>query len=381
MKKIWLFLGGGVLVVFIAAIVLFFVVNNQFKPEKTVDSFNQAVKDEDLETLEKLIEPDDENLEIDKHSLKAFIAYLQTNNKSYQSIKDGFKKQIEDEDFSTTDEQITLFEDGKKMGIFPDYKLRVKGVNVKVKGDNDEEQLNLGLADADYPLELAEEEDDLYGPLLPGEYTVEATVQNNLGTFKNEEKLDLWDDSSVSFLIDNEELASESEDVQKDIINATNQFNEDMAVYVTSEFDVDEFTNVTDDFKSSLIGLDTSFELNKEYIKEMESQFEKTIVDLDSIDLSQFDDEWEADATMLVSYKERIQLEDEDDFEDISYTELREFSMTYDPEEEIWVIEDYYAEDADESDSDSWDNKEEMKMEDSKLHKWSDDENEAESYI
>src|SRR5699024_6655400 len=68
MKKIWLFLGGGVLVVFIAAIVLFFVVNNQFKPDKTVDSFNQAVKDEDLETLEKLIEPDDENLEIDKHS-------------------------------------------------------------------------------------------------------------------------------------------------------------------------------------------------------------------------------------------------------------------------------------------------------------------------
>src|SRR5699024_2507040 len=135
------------------------------------------------------------------------------------------------------------------------------------------------------------------------------------GTFKNEEKLDLWDDSSVSFLIDNEELASESEDVQKDIINATNQFNEDMAVYVTSEFDVDEFTNVTYDFKSSLIGLDTSFELNKEYIKEMESQFEKTIVDLDSIDLSQIDEEWEADATMLVSYKERRQLEDEADFE------------------------------------------------------------------
>src|SRR5699024_3510458 len=207
--------------------------------------------------------------------------------------------------------------------------------------------------DADYPLELAEEEDDLYGPLLPRDYTAEATVQNNMGTFKNEEKLDLCDDSSLSSLIDIEELASEREDVQKDIIKATNQFNEDMAIYVTSEFDVDEFTNVTDDFKSSLIGLDTSFELNKEYIKEMESQFEKTIVDLDSIDLSQFDDEWEADATMLVSYKERIQLEDEDDFEDISYTELREFSMTYDLEEEIWVIEDYYDEDADESESDS----------------------------
>lgn len=335
MKKIWLILGGGVLVVFIAAIVLFFVLNNQFKPEKTISAFNQAVKDEDLETLEKLIEPDDENLEVDEHSLKAFITYLQNNNKSYQSIKDGFKKQIEDEEFSTSDEPITLFEDGKKMGIFPEYKLKVTGVNVKVKGDNDEEQLNLGLADADSSLELVEEEDDLYGPLLPGEYTVEANVQNNLGTFKTEEKLDLWDDSSVSFLIDNEELASESEDVQKDIINATNQFNEDMAVYVTSEFDVDEFTNVTDDFKSSLIGLDTSFELSKEYIKEMESQFEKTIVDLDSIDLSQFDDEWEADATMVVSYKERIQLEDEKDFEDVSYTELREFSMTYDPEEEI----------------------------------------------
>src|SRR5699024_4730773 len=136
--------------------------------------------------------------------------------------------------------------------MLPDYKLRAKGDREKAKGDNDDEQLNLDFTDADYPLELEEQEDNLYVRLLPDVYTVEATVPNKLGTLKNEEELDLWDDSSVSFLIDNEEVASESEDVQKDIINATNQFNEDMAVYVTSEFDVDEFTNVTDDFKSSL---------------------------------------------------------------------------------------------------------------------------------
>lgn len=381
MRKLSIILGGSLVVVIALVIGLFFVINHQFKPEKTVQTFHKAIEDGDTDKLQKIIVPNDEDIEVNETSIKALIRYLQANNESNQDIKDGFKKQMNEGDFSVSNKQLSLFEDGKRMGIFPNYKIKAKGVHIKVKGQDDEDKSALSVKELEGSLNPVEDEANLYEALLPGEYEMEATVQNELGTFETEEKVELWGDSDVSFLIDNEKLALESEDVQKAIINAANQFNEDMSVYVTSGFDVDEFTNVTDEFKSSLTDLDVSFELNQDYIAEMESQFEKNIIDLDSIDLSQFEDEWEAEVSMLVSYKERIQLEDQDDFVDVSYTELRDFYLSYDLDEAAWVIEDFYGEDADESDTDNWENKEEIKMEDSKLHKWSDDDDKSGSYI
>lgn len=372
MNKRWLIFSGGAVALIIAAFITYIVIANQFKPEKTVDTFHQAIEDDDADTLKELIHSDEKDVAINKESLTAFINYLKANNESYQVIKEGLNKQIDKEDFTSAALQINLFEDGKALGIFPTYKLKVTTVNLNVKGLEDGDKIILDMEGQKKPLEKIDEKKDIYGPILPGEYNIEATIQNNLGSFSKEKKTDVWGSTDVSFLIDQEKLARDSEDIQKDLINAANEFNENLSVYVTSGFDINEFMNITDDLKENLNLLDNNFKLMEDYIEEIESQFLKSIVKMDEIDLIHFDGDWQAEVTMLVSYKERIKFE-EADFEDLSYTELRNFILIYDLDNKKWIIDDFSGEKADESDTDDWDHKEEINIDDPPLRRWSKD--------
>src|SRR5699024_11777626 len=82
----------------------------------------------DLSTIKEMIEPDEKGAKVNKKSLSAFTSYLKENNESYQVIKDGFKKQIENEDFTPSSAQVSLVSDGKTLGMFPNFKLNVETV-------------------------------------------------------------------------------------------------------------------------------------------------------------------------------------------------------------------------------------------------------------
>src|SRR5699024_11778347 len=101
--------------------------------------------------------------------------------------------------------KVSLGSDGKTLGMFPNVKLNVETVNVKVKGAEDDNEVSLAVEGFDKPLEEVEEDEDIYGPLIPGEYNVEATVQNELGDFEKDEETEMWGDKEVSFQIDNKE--------------------------------------------------------------------------------------------------------------------------------------------------------------------------------
>src|SRR5699024_10708752 len=163
----------------------------------------------------------------------------------------------------------------------------------------------------------------------------------------------------------------------KDIVNAANEFNENMSVYVTSGFDTNEFTNVSDELKESLDLYDTQgdFEMIKDYIEKIESQFLKAIVNVEDMDMSQFDGDWQTEISMILSYDEKMKLEGKSfaavyeinlqnqyllissfhhteismivsydekmklegtGFEDLSHTLLRNFWLVYDADEEKW---------------------------------------------
>src|SRR5699024_10316038 len=153
--------------------------------------------------------------------------------------------------------QVSLDSDGKTMGMFPNFKLNVETVNVKVKGAEDDNDISLAIEGFDKPLEEVEDDGNIYGRLFPGVYYVEATIQYELGEVEKDEDTEAWRDTEVSFLIDNEEIVQGDENIQKDIVNAANEFNENMSVYVTSGFDTNEFTNVSDELKESLDLYDT----------------------------------------------------------------------------------------------------------------------------
>src|SRR5699024_4390413 len=147
MNKRWLIFGGGGAAVLLVVIlsVAYFVMANQHKPEKTVAAFNEAVKEDDLSTIKEMTEPDEKGAKVNKKSLSAFTSYLKENNESYQVIKDGYKKQIENEDFTPSSAQVSLVSDGKTLGMLSNFKLNVETVNVKVKGAEDDNEVSLAL--------------------------------------------------------------------------------------------------------------------------------------------------------------------------------------------------------------------------------------------
>src|SRR5699024_9838212 len=369
-----LIIGGSLVAILI---VLFFtvftIIANQYKPIKTVEAFNEAVENNDIETLKQLMKPNEKDAEMNKEALSAFSKYLQANNESYQVIKNGFEKQIEDDDFKSSNLQVSLIKDGKKMGIFPNYKMKVNTVHLKVKGNEDSDKVSLAIVDSDDSINQADEEEAIYGPIIPGEYNIETKVTNDLEKFTNKEKIDAWGDADVSFVVDSEKMARQDKAIQKSLIDAGNQFNEDMSVYVTSNFEADKFTNISDELKDNLFFYDAGLEIPEDYVKNIESQYLKAIVNMDEIDLTYFDGEWNAEVTMFVFYDEKITFTENKEVEDLSYVELRDFSFIFDQDKKQWIIEDVMGENMDESEVDDWENKEEIKIKDPPLRKWTKD--------
>lgn len=373
MNKRLIIFGGSAALIIVAVLITFTVISKQHQPEKTVEAFNEAIKDKDVDTLKDLIEPDEKNVEINKASLSALINYLQANNDSYQLLKESFKQQIESDDFTSSQEQLNLFEDDKTMGLFQNYKFNVKTVNLKAKGRNSGDKVNLAIEGSKKALDTVDEDEDLYGPVLPGEYNMEATIINKLGKFNEDKKVDVWGNSDVSFLIDSEKLARENDNIQEDIINASNQFNGDMSAYVASGFEVDKFKNVTNDFKDDYIPVDNDFEIIEEYVENIESRFKEAIVNMDELNLTQFDGEWEAEVEVFVSYNESLKMKGEKK-EDLSYEELRNISLIYDEEDEKWMVDDFTIELFDKSKAEKWENKKEIKIDDSQKYEYSKEE-------
>ncbi|HWL26414.1 MAG TPA: hypothetical protein VNR38_22115 [Ureibacillus sp.] len=366
MKKIWLLAIPAVVVLTIITVVL---IQQNNRPKQVVEAFEQAVDQKKPEQLKDILLVDNKKAEIDESSLKAFVTYLNANYNSYQVIKDSLEEQLEKQEYNMTNQQISLVEDGKRFGVFTDYKLKVKTGYIKVTGLSEEDQVTLSVDKTKDSLMKSEEE--LYGPLLPGTYDVRLTVKNTLGTFLEKRKVEVWGGSKqVSLLVDDSDLAQKDKGVQQNVLAALDVFNNDLIVFQTNNYETKHFTNVTDEVREVTAFAKYDFEFYKEYVDEIQMQYLGAVVNLDDLDINHFNDEWVAEVTALVSYKNKMKVRDMKGFEDISYKTVRTYKMKYDEKSKKWLIADLEGIKADGSESDDWENKTELKNEDSPVMKW-----------
>ncbi|MFB5281587.1 hypothetical protein [Peribacillus sp. Hz7] len=366
MKKIWLLAIPAVVMLTIITVVL---IQQNNRPKQVVEAFEQAVDQKKPEQLKDILLVDNKKAEIDESSLKAFVTYLNANYNSYQVIKDSLEEQLEKQEYNMTNQQISLVEDGKRFGLFTDYKLKVKTGYIKVTGLSEEDQVTLSVDKTKDSLIKSEEE--LYGPLLPGAYDVRLTVKNTLGTFLEKRKVEVWGGSKqVSLLVDDSDLAQKDKGVQQNVLAALDVFNNDLIVFQTNNYETKHFTNVTDEVREVTAFAKYDFEFYKEYVDEIQMQYLGVVVNLDDLDINRFNDEWLAEVTALVSYKNKMKVRDMEGFEDISYKTVRTYKMKYDEKSKKWLIADLEEIKADGSESDDWENKTELKNEDSPVMKW-----------
>lgn len=367
-NKKWLIPAGAAFVVLVAMVIVFLTLKQQYKPEKTVEAFKNAVQQKDTTQLKGLIVPDDKKAAVNKTSLTAFINYLKQNNNSYQVLKDSLNKQIENNDFTTQNQQLSLVKQGKKMGMFPMYKLQAKTVKLKVSGQNDDDKVDFTIKKLNLPPNKKKEQ--VYGPLLPGTYKVVATVHNQLGNFVKDEKKDVWGSAPVSVIIDDEKLVGNDKTVKQDILSAVSKLNSDLSVYETSGFNPDSFTNATESFKKST-GSDLKILVLKGYIDEIQSQYLGATANMDELNVNYFDNKWRADAEALVSYNSKVKLKGDKKYTNASYKSLRHYSLTYDKDKKKWLVDKVKEKQADGSEADDWEHKKEMKIQNPPLKKWS----------
>lgn len=367
-KKAWIISGISAVALLAVVLVTMLFVQQNNKPKKVVASFTEAVEKKDTSQLKELIDPVKKGTVVNKESIKAFAKYLNTNNSSFDAIKDGLNEQVEDKDYSATNQQVSLVESGKKWGIFREYKLKVKTGFIKVSGQNDDDQLSLSVDNLKESVK--ESKKDTYGPFLPGTYNTVTTVKNELGTFMKKDKVDVWGGSKeVTLVVDPDSLARNDKEVQKSVMSAVDVFNHDWAVFETSSFDTKKLTNVSDNIKDDTSIAAENFEQVKNYVDEVHSQYLGAVINLDDLDVSYFDGQWRAEAEAVVSYNSKMKLKNQKKMKDLSYKAVRDFSMIYNIDKKKWMIEgiEEYVADGTEED---WENKKEMKIKDPKLLKW-----------
>lgn len=165
-------------------------------PEDVVRKFEEAVHNNDVKALEKIVSPDDERMEIDRERLAQFLqlmhkdrgyreatmSLLHSQLAMYQS--DGNEIYGSDAlawvDYYLKREEGVLF-DSYSIGVRP-YFLHIKtntsGGTMKVDGET--------------VLTSKEGDAKMLGPLMPGEYEVEGTKKYSYAVVRNVKKVKLF---------------------------------------------------------------------------------------------------------------------------------------------------------------------------------------------
>jgi hypothetical protein len=111
-----------------------------------------------------------------------------------------------------------------------------------------------------------------------------------------EEKVDVWGSSQqVTLVLDSNKLVQEDQGVQKTLLKEIELFNHDISEYQTSGFDIDVFSNITEEMKKNSSIIESDFNLVREYIDQIFSQYLGAVVNLDELETYYFKDQWSAD--------------------------------------------------------------------------------------
>ena len=373
-KKSILIIVSSVASVLVLGVVGVFLFGQFDQPEKTVEQFEAAVKEEDAALLQELIIPDEEEAVVDKESAKALLNYLKANNHSYQAIKESLHKQLDKEDYGKTNQQISLVP-GEKKGLGKSYKLLVKTASIQISGQHEDDTVHFNIDKS--KLDFEENEEGVYGPFLPGTYPIVLTVKNELGDFTETKKLDVWGNDIITYIVDTKSLVKQDEKTKNDIIAAVDTFNYDMSVFDTTEFNLESFTNLQATAEEMAYSQDLVNSVYMEavdYIDEFHSKYTGAVLNLDDFIINYFDGEWSAEVTSYVSYERKMKLVDYPGYEDISYELIREFQLVYNADEKRWMIFDFIEGEQDVERHKDWD--ETIKLEGSKDGlKWTRSEN------
>ncbi|MDY0395202.1 hypothetical protein RWE15_13205 [Virgibacillus halophilus] len=141
-SKKWIILGSAIIVFIILFSSAYAVGSSRYKPDSKIDSFDQAVKDKDIQKVKSMLTSDDDDLKITTDNTKKFVHYLEEHPDQLQSLIEKMKQQVKSKTADTYSygkyATINIEKRGKKWALFNDYKLSIVPAFVKATANQDD---------------------------------------------------------------------------------------------------------------------------------------------------------------------------------------------------------------------------------------------------
>lgn len=209
----------------IAAVILLFgahkIVESLMSKERLIEKFETALHEKDAAALADILTSNDKKLDINKNTVKGFIAYFEENPNEEQEIIAALEAQAKaydqtkEENPNLLDElfeefltysPVTLEQDGKFL-FYEKYEININGVYLTIETNYKDTLLSLDgeeLATTTEP-----NYSGIFGPFVPGIHTLKGTLKTDFVDLKEEKEIFLdgyGTEQSVGLYLDAEEV-------------------------------------------------------------------------------------------------------------------------------------------------------------------------------
>ncbi len=357
--KKWL-ISGGAVVLLVCAFFIFGMATHS--KADYYNAFKQALKDKNAEEMKNLLTTSDPSLKIDKAGSQAFIDYLTDNPADKTQLLKGLKEETEGEESSySAGFPYTLVKDGKDMLFFPHYALSVKPLYFTVTTDADKVSLSVNKKEIPYVKKT-----DKYGPLMPGSYDVDVTLNCAIDTPLVHLKNELLIKENQNLDLQVGDVLSEDKSFQSSFAKNVDKSMDEFAQYWGGGLDTTKLKTATDNYREAAL---VERELLLPYLSKTSLTYKELKINNDSIKIEKKLDNWEADFEAFVDLAGNIEIAEEGSSPiEMQLDAVREFVFVYDTKLDEWLLDSAVESYSDPGD---WDNINTITHKNPQTYEWS----------
>lgn len=170
-----------------------YAASQMFSPERTVQTFREAVEARDLDKLAAVLKPELTEMTLTRQEIERMVNYLHEHEDKLAQVLESLDKQAADGEEEAG--PLTLVEDGRRLLMFSRYAIEVSPYYVTIHTNMEQTELVLdgkrqGTADReDYTAE--------WGPLWPGEYELAAIYNGEFAKLEKVHTVELFSETYV----------------------------------------------------------------------------------------------------------------------------------------------------------------------------------------
>ena len=160
-------------------------------PKTVAEGFIDAINQQDVSAMKTYINDGQYEIKVDDKQAERFIAYLHENPRRITSIAEELMNDAALMEESTSpsldgDSLASLKHNGKKWVLFDDYAVQIQTFYTDIYSDVAKTDIFIN----DKKEATMDDEEETFGPFLPGVYTVKAVVNGEFGNVEQKLKID-----------------------------------------------------------------------------------------------------------------------------------------------------------------------------------------------